>query len=88
MFREPLLQCYFNSIKVQLKPDDVHEWIMAHGFQFHKGTIKTFADSLNAGNCRPFQFHKGTIKTHHGRRGTRSELHFNSIKVQLKPSLP
>ena len=31
-------------------------------FQFHKGTIKTFAVP-NGGDRNTFQFHKGTIKT-------------------------
>ena len=32
---------YFNSIKVQLKPDDRSDMCKYLGFQFHKGTIKT-----------------------------------------------
>ena len=34
------------------------------GFQFHKGTIKTFAPGGVGGEPNIFQFHKGTIKTY------------------------
>ena len=32
---------YFNSIKVQLKPDGLSRYNPLQLFQFHKGTIKT-----------------------------------------------
>ena len=32
---------YFNSIKVRLKHSDFASQVLAHLFQFHKGTIKT-----------------------------------------------
>ena len=32
---------YFNSIKVQLEHPDFANQVLAHLFQFHKGTIRT-----------------------------------------------
>ena len=36
---------------------------MGPSFQFHKGTIRTFAVQLTEGEIFGFQFHKGTIRT-------------------------
>ena len=36
-----MIYLYFNSIKVQLEPNDKDENSLFIGFQFHKGTIRT-----------------------------------------------
>ena len=55
-------------------------------FQFHKGTIKTVNDKLTR-RVVEFQFHKGTIKTQYPGFLKDFDVHFNSIKVRLKPFL-
>ncbi len=37
---------HFNSIKVQLEPENQYEKGRAEAFQFHKGTIRTDFDGL------------------------------------------
>ena len=34
-----------------------------HVFQFHKGTIRTYAELKTSFDRYKFQFHKGTIRT-------------------------
>ena len=55
-------------------------------FQFHKGTIKTVIEELQASGNLKFQFHKGTIKTNNADDDQLYVGNFNSIKVQLKPA--
>ena len=59
------LSTYFNSIKVQLEQKGIPRRSLFLPFQFHKGTIRTFARFLVM----------------------KAEQHFNSIKVQLEPSM-
>ena len=76
----------FNSIKVQLKPAQIVKERLLSQFQFHKGTIKTIANFRVRILFAKFQFHKGTIKTRIIIINRMIVLHFNSIKVQLKPA--
>ena len=57
-------------------------------FQFHKGTIRTFYLFALRFLCRLFQFHKGTIRTPLRVTPRLYLANFNSIKVQLEPSIP
>ena len=59
-----LHQCYFNSIKVQLKRVAKATAKNYALFQFHKGTIKTKDEVKKRITECSFQFHKGTIKTY------------------------
>ena len=81
-----VLVCYFNSIKVRLKPDVDHLFCPSLLiFQFHKGTIKTDQPARGGEEYQLFQFHKGTIKTNTKKEYPLTEYpHFNSIKVRLK----
>ena len=54
---------YFNSIKVRLEPFSIRLAVNHHGFQFHKGTIRTLLAYLAPTSFFLFQFHKGTIRT-------------------------
>ena len=54
---------YFNSIKVRLERDkSLSGNYLAPKFQFHKGAIRTTANSIST-VALIFQFHKGAIRT-------------------------
>ena len=54
---------HFNSIKVQLKLDQLYLGLKYFArFQFHKGTIKACFAIWQCRSLNLFQFHKGTIK--------------------------
>ena len=78
---------HFNSIKVQLEPWQVLSIKKIIIFQFHKGTIRTICINILLNHLILFQFHKGTIRTFCGLRCALNNKHFNSIKVQLEPTL-
>ena len=75
----------FNSIKVRLKLYGLlHAAEALVVFQFHKGTIKTYLQTVKNATGIVFQFHKGTIKTASWSSLTFWWQDFNSIKVRLK----
>ena len=61
-FRLQKASSYFNSIKVQLKPDSVPVPEFDALFQFHKGTIKTISAFLNRVKVRYFNSIKVQLK--------------------------
>ena len=88
----PLLSasCYFNSIKVRLKPKvDSDSFALSPLFQFHKGTIKTNHKDGTDGTGTEFQFHKGTIKTQDydaiQTQFTEFQFHKGTIKTPPEP---
>jgi hypothetical protein len=58
------------------------DWTWAR-FQFHKGTINTYAYLIVYNSFKIFQFHKGTINTIQNRVIIIMNPNFNSIKVRL-----
>ena len=76
----------FNSIKVQLELIYSPFARCQSLFQFHKGTIRTFAPRRALLDDILFQFHKGTIRTEERLPFLLTKRNFNSIKVQLEPT--
>ena len=79
-----ILNINFNSIKVRLKHIDFSSQVLAHLFQFHKGTIKT-ARAPDADNNRT-DFNSIKVRLKHSGIliGLLISTNFNSIKVRLK----
>ena len=76
---------YFNSIKVRLKQtinNSSGEFII---FQFHKGTIKTYAGMILKKNLGYFNSIKVRLKHACLALAQMQLAYFNSIKVRLKP---
>ena len=53
----------FNSIKVRLELQRLESAASVHGFQFHKGAIRTSHARQLETVKEGFQFHKGAIRT-------------------------
>ena len=53
----------FNSIKVRLELIISDTTRLIHGFQFHKGAIRTLSRGFYKAVGVTFQFHKGAIRT-------------------------
>ena len=79
----PLL-AHFNSIKVQLERMisviETQGWL----FQFHKGTIRTSAETISMLPVRYFNSIKVQLEHNYAVKALRTVLYFNSIKVQLE----
>ena len=75
---------YFNSIKVRLELCTPKRKAFLVRFQFHKGAIRTFRETLYLQILTRFQFHKGAIRTVIVVVLVDEDHDFNSIKVRLE----
>ena len=58
--------------------------MIAYGFQFHKGAIRTKYKKGVGYVGNQFQFHKGAIRTNVMKYEKSYSSYFNSIKVRLE----
>ena len=84
IYRDNLLSCYFNSIKVRLER---RSGVRGEARRNHFNSIKVRLERASGLPDNPgssFQFHKGAIRTWVHPIHTGVHPHFNSIKVRLE----